>query len=50
MDIKLRKISENIYEIPKENGMNVPVRVYANDKLIEKMREDKTLIQGKKCC
>jgi Uncharacterized conserved protein len=47
MDIKLRKISENIYEIPKENGMNVPVRVYANDKLIEKMKEDKTLIQGK---
>jgi Uncharacterized conserved protein len=47
MDIKLRKISENIYEIPQEKGMNVPVRVYANDKLIEKMREDKTLIQGK---
>ncbi|MFP3167087.1 MAG: RtcB family protein [Candidatus Nanopusillus sp.] len=47
MDIKLRKISENIYEIPQEKGMNVPVRIYANDKLIEKMREDKTLIQGK---
>ena len=47
MDIKLRKISENIYEIPQEKGMNVPVRVYANDKLIEKMRDDKTLIQGK---
>jgi tRNA-splicing ligase RtcB len=47
MDIKLRKISENIYEIPQEKGMNVPVRVYANDKLIEKMKEDKTLIQGK---
>jgi len=47
MDIKLRKISENIYEMPQEKGMNVPVRVYANDKLIEKMEEDKTLIQGK---
>jgi tRNA-splicing ligase RtcB len=47
MDIKLRKISENIYEIPQEKGMNVPVRIYANDRLIEKMKEDKTLIQGK---
>jgi hypothetical protein len=41
MDIKLRKISENIYEIPQEKGMNVPVRVYANDKLIEKMKKIK---------
>jgi tRNA-splicing ligase RtcB len=47
MDVKLRKISDNIYEIPQEKGMNVPVRIYASDKLIEKMKEDKTLIQGK---
>ncbi|BFI73055.1 tRNA-splicing ligase RtcB [Nanoarchaeota archaeon] len=47
MDIKLRKISENIYEIPKEDNMNVPVRIYASDSLIEKMKQDKTLIQGK---
>jgi tRNA-splicing ligase RtcB len=47
MEIKLRKISENIYEIPKEDKMNVPVRIYASDSLIEKMKQDKTLIQGK---
>jgi tRNA-splicing ligase RtcB len=47
MEIKLRKISENIYEIPKEDNMNVPVRIYASDNLIEKMKQDKTLIQGR---
>ena len=47
MDIKLRKIDEYIWEIPKEDKMNVPVRVYASEKLIQKMKEDKTLIQAK---
>ncbi|MGC9079817.1 MAG: RtcB family protein [Nanopusillaceae archaeon] len=47
MDIKIRKISENIYEIPQEGNMNVPVRIYASESLLEKMKQDKTLIQGK---
>jgi len=45
--INLRKISENIYEIQKEDKMNVPVRVYASEKLLEKMKEDKTLLQAR---
>lgn len=44
---KLKKISENIYEIPKEGKMNVPVIVYASDSIIEKIKQDKTLEQAK---
>ena len=47
MDIKLRRIDKYIWEIPKEGRMQVPVRVYASEKLLEKMKEDKTLIQAK---
>jgi len=45
--IDIRKVSENIYEIPVEGGMKVPVRVYASEKLLEKMKEDKSLVQAK---
>jgi len=45
--VNLRKVSENIYEIQKEDKMNVPVRIYASEKLLEKMKEDKTLIQAR---
>ena len=46
--MKLNKIAENIYEIPEntQDCMNVPVRVYASQKLVEKMRQDKTFQQG----
>ncbi|MEM5873059.1 MAG: RtcB family protein [Candidatus Aenigmatarchaeota archaeon] len=44
--MEIIKISENIYEIPRREKMNVPVRIYASDKLLEKMKEDKTLIQA----
>ncbi len=47
MDIKIRKISEYIYEIEKDKYMNVPVRIYASEELLEKMKQDKTLIQGR---
>ena len=43
--MKLRKIAENIYEIPKEGKMNVPGIVYASEKLIEKMKKDDTFEQ-----
>lgn len=48
MRMKLNKIAENIYEIPEntQDCMNVPVRVYASQKLVEKMRQDKTFQQG----
>src|SRR3989344_3412235 len=47
MDIKLKKISENVWEIPKENGMLVPGRVFASDKLIKNIEKDKSLEQVK---
>ena len=45
--MKIKKISKNIYEIPKEKGMNVPGIIYASDKLLEAIKQDKTLEQVK---
>ena len=44
--MKIKKISENIYEIEKEGKMNVPVRIFASEKLFEKIKEDKTIEQA----
>ncbi|MEM3113250.1 MAG: RtcB family protein [Candidatus Pacearchaeota archaeon] len=44
---KLRKISENIYQLDKENNMNVPVVVYASQKLLRDMQKDKCIEQMK---
>ena len=46
-EIKLKKISDVIWEIPKTGEMNVPTRVFASEKLLEKMKSDRTLEQGK---
>ncbi len=43
----LKKISKNIYEIPKEGNMNVPGVVYASEKLMEAIKKDKSLEQVK---
>ncbi|MBD3247005.1 RNA-splicing ligase RtcB [Candidatus Pacearchaeota archaeon] len=45
MTIEVKKVSKNIYEIPKTSGMKVPGIVYASKKLIEKMKQDKSLEQ-----
>jgi tRNA-splicing ligase RtcB len=45
--MKIKKISENIYEIEKFGKMNVPVRIFSSEKVLEKMKEDKTLEQAK---
>jgi len=37
---KLKKIAENIYELPKEGKMLVPVRLYVSDKLLEAVEEN----------
>jgi tRNA-splicing ligase RtcB (3'-phosphate/5'-hydroxy nucleic acid ligase) len=42
---KIIKRSENIWEIPKEGKMLVPGIVFASDKLMEKIKEGKTLDQ-----
>jgi len=44
--MKIKKISENIYEIPKEGKMLVPVKILASKELLEKMKEDDTFKQA----
>jgi len=43
-----QKVSEVEYEIPKgaKEGMRVPVKIYANEQLLQKMLEDRTLDQA----
>lgn len=45
--MEINKIEENIYEIPKEGEMKKPARVFASEKLLEKMKDDDTLRQVK---
>jgi tRNA-splicing ligase RtcB len=44
-DVEIKKISENIWEIPKTGKMNVPGIVFASDKLMQDMKRDNTLEQ-----
>lgn len=46
-DVEIKKISDIVWEIPKTGGMNVPVKIFASEKLLEKMKQDRTLEQGK---
>jgi tRNA-splicing ligase RtcB len=48
VNVPLIKVSENIWEIPMNYSpeMRVPVRVYANEELLTKMRSDRTLWQA----
>jgi tRNA-splicing ligase RtcB len=41
------KLSEVVWELPREGGMRVPVRVYAMEHMLAKMAEDRTLQQAK---
>ena len=43
----LKKISKDIYEIPKQGNMQVPAIILASENLIEKIKQDKTLEQSK---
>jgi len=45
--MNIKKISENVYEIPKEGKMLVPGIIYASDKLMKNIEKDKTLEQVK---
>ena len=44
-----RKIGENQYQIDADSnlGMKVPVRIYANEPLMQKMLSDRTIMQAK---
>jgi len=46
VEIKINKINENEWEIPKTEKMNVPVKIFASEKLLEKMKEDITFQQA----
>ena len=46
-EIEIKKISDVVWEIPKSGSMKVPCRIFASEKLLEKMKQDRTLIQGK---
>lgn len=45
--VNLEKVKENIWEIPKEGGMNVPGRVFASKELLNHIKQDRTLEQIK---
>jgi len=45
--MELKKISEYIWEIPKQGEMNVPACIYASHKLLESVRHDQTLEQAR---
>src|SRR3989338_783394 len=45
--MEVKKVSNNIYELPREGKMNVPVIIYASEKILEDIKNDKTLEQAK---
>ena len=44
-EIELERIEENVYEIPQDEEMNAPGRVYASEALLDEIKDDKTLEQ-----
>lgn len=44
---EVKKIKEDVYEIPKEGKMNVPCEIYASEKLIQGILQDETIKQAK---
>ena len=45
--MELKKISKNIYEIPKQGKMNVPGIIFASEKILNAIKQDKTIEQIK---
>ncbi|GAA0229860.1 RtcB family protein [Haladaptatus pallidirubidus] len=46
-DITLERVREYVWEIPQEDGMETPARVFASEELLEQIADDKTLEQLK---
>lgn len=44
-DVKFKKIHDFLWEIPKENKMKVPGRIYASKKMLDKIRQDNSPLQ-----
>jgi tRNA-splicing ligase RtcB len=45
MGIKLKKISDFVWEVPKEGNMRVPGRIYASEKMLDDIYQDNALDQ-----
>ncbi len=45
--MEIKKINDLTWEIAKEGGMEVPAIIYASEKLMEKIKQDKTIEQAK---
>ena len=45
--MELKKINEYSWEIPKHDNMRVPAIIYASDKLLQGVKQDRTLQQAK---
>jgi tRNA-splicing ligase RtcB len=43
--VQLRRVDDQVWEIPRHGGMRVPGRIYAGDKLMRDLREDPALAQ-----
>jgi tRNA-splicing ligase RtcB (3'-phosphate/5'-hydroxy nucleic acid ligase) len=44
-EIKLNRIEDYLWEIPRQGAMRVPGRIYANEKLMTSLKEDNSLRQ-----
>jgi tRNA-splicing ligase RtcB len=44
-EIKLTRVNEYLWEIPRQGGMRVPGRIYATEKLFSVLKEDNSLRQ-----
>ena len=44
---KVKKVNDYMFKVDKEGDMNVPVHIYASDKLMDKMKKDRCIDQGK---
>ena len=42
--MEIRKVGDVTWEISKEGQMRVPVRIYATDELIQRIKQDLSLI------
>jgi tRNA-splicing ligase RtcB (3'-phosphate/5'-hydroxy nucleic acid ligase) len=43
--IELRRLDDTLWEIPRRNAMRVPARVFADEELLEAIRDDRALEQ-----
>jgi len=44
-DVKFKKVHDFLWEIPKENKMKVPGRIYASKPMLDKIRQDNSPLQ-----